>query len=151
MIKHNEATELCITNGQEPTVVGWQTYIGTWKLPALDTLFVMLNNPPTPIQLNGLPPNIIPLTPTEKTITCKLRNNKQVTITRLQVEILPNFAMTDYTSQGKTREFNVVDLSNCRSHQAYYTALSRSASAQGTLILQDFDEWKIKGKASGAL
>ncbi|KAF8224381.1 hypothetical protein L208DRAFT_1311889 [Tricholoma matsutake] len=59
--------------------------------------------------------------------------------------------MTDYTSQGKTRLFNVVDINSSRSHQSYYTALSRSASAAGTVILQGFDAKKITGGASGAL
>ena len=54
-------------------------------------------------------------------------------------------------SQGKTRPFNLVDLHNLRTHQAYYTALSRSSSADGTLILQGFDPSKITGKISGAL
>ena len=113
MIKYNEATELGITNGQDATVVGWQSYPGIWKLPVLDTLFVELTNPPKPIQLDDLPPNIIPLTRSEKTISCKLKNDRVLTINRAQIEILPNFAMTDYASQGKTREYNVVDLSNC--------------------------------------
>ena len=78
-------------------------------------------------------------------------NDNTITISRSQVEVLPNFAMTDYASQGKTRQNNVVDLSHCRSHQAYYTALSRSASAEGTIILQNFEEMKITGKASGDL
>lgn len=59
--------------------------------------------------------------------------------------------MTDYTSQGKTRKWNVVDLQNSDSHQSYYTALSRSSSAAGTLILQGFDARKVTGGASGAL
>ncbi|KAF8867602.1 hypothetical protein BD779DRAFT_1464056 [Infundibulicybe gibba] len=59
--------------------------------------------------------------------------------------------MTDYASQGKTRINNVVDLNNCYTHQSYYTALSRSASAAGTIILQGFDGRKITGGASGAL
>lgn len=66
MIKHNEATELCITNGQDATIAGWQSYLGAWDLPVLDTLFVLLTNPTTPIQIDGLPPNIIPLTRSEK-------------------------------------------------------------------------------------
>ena len=45
--------------------------------------------------------------------------------------------MTD-ASQGKTTPNNVVDLTNCTSHQLYYTALSRSASAAGTVIVQSF-------------
>jgi hypothetical protein len=59
--------------------------------------------------------------------------------------------MTDYASQGKTRPQNPVDLNNCRSHQAYYTALSWSSTAEGTVILQGFDSKKITGRASGAL
>ena len=65
--------------------------------------------------------------------------------------MLPNFAMTDYASQGKTRPDNVVDLTNCTSHQSYYTALSRSASAAGTIIVQSFSPGPIMGGASGWL
>ncbi|KAF8227011.1 hypothetical protein L208DRAFT_1298865 [Tricholoma matsutake] len=59
--------------------------------------------------------------------------------------------MTDYASQGKTRPENVVDLSYSRSHQAYYTALSRSSTTAGTLILTGFHSHKSTGGASGAL
>jgi hypothetical protein len=59
--------------------------------------------------------------------------------------------MTDFGSQGKTRLFNVAYLNNLSSHQGYYTALSRSATASGTLILQSFDARKITGGCSGAL
>jgi hypothetical protein len=74
-----------------------------------------------------------------------------VQISRTQVEVLVNFSMTDFGSQGKTRPYNVVDLNNLLTHQSYYTALSRSATAQGTVILQGFDPHKITGYASGAL
>jgi len=40
---------------------------------------------------------------------------------------------------------NFVDLNNCYSHQSYYTALSHSTSAAGTIILQGFDTKKITG------
>jgi hypothetical protein len=64
---------------------------------------------------------------------------------------LLNFSMTDYTSQGKTRPKNPVDLSNCRSHQSYYTCLSRSATADGTVIVQSFSPRLITCGASGYL
>ncbi|KAI5827105.1 hypothetical protein K523DRAFT_203232, partial [Schizophyllum commune Tattone D] len=51
--------------------------------------------------------------------------------------------MTDYSSQGKTRPDNVVNLTNSRSHQAYYTALSRSSSALGTAIVSSFNDLMI--------
>ncbi|KAJ7709292.1 hypothetical protein B0H16DRAFT_1275161, partial [Mycena metata] len=59
--------------------------------------------------------------------------------------------MTDYASQGKSRALNVVDLTNCRDHRAYYVALSRGTSAAGTIILQNFDEKKITSGMSGYL
>ncbi len=62
--------------------------------------------------------------------------------------------MTDYASQGKTRPYNVVDLSNCKSHQVWYTALSHSVTAEGTIILVDIMEVSkhlIQNRASGEL
>jgi hypothetical protein len=151
MIKCNVATELCITNGQEGTVAGWQAAIGKQNQRILDVLFVKLKSPPKEVQLEGLPLNVVPLTCSTVSMTCNLPIGINVPLTRSQVEVLPNFAMTDFASQGKTRPHNIVDLNNCRSHQAYYTALSRSSTAEGTVILQGFETKKITGKASGAL
>ena len=151
IIKYNVATELGITNGQEGTVVGWQSCKGNRGQKMLETVFIKLTNPPFDIKIPGLPQNIVPMTCSTNTITCSLPDDSKIQISRKQVEILPNFAMTDYASQGKTRKWNPVDLNNCRSHQAYYTALSRSATAEGTVILQGFDTRKITEKASGAL
>ena len=67
------------------------------------------------------------------------------------MSVLPNFAMTDYASQGKTRPVNVIDLHSCCSHMAYYTAISRGSSAQKTAIIQPFDETKITKGTSGYL
>ena len=124
IIKCNAATELCITNGQESTVVGWKPSLGKLKQKMLDIVYIKLRNPPSKIQLDGLPENVVPLTHSTISITCKLPDDTKITIVRTQVEILPNFAMTDFAAQGKTRPFNPVDLNNCCSHQAYYTALS---------------------------
>jgi hypothetical protein len=151
MIKCNVATELCITNGQEASIVGWQSSVGQHNQNILDVLFVKLKSPPKPVQIAGLPDDVVPLTKSMMSITCKLPDGGKVSISRSQVEVLPNFAMTDFASQGKTREYNPVDVNNCRSHQAYYTALSRSSTARGTVILQGFDPKKITGRASGAL
>ena len=150
IIRLNSATKLCMTKGQEAIVYDWQATKGSRGQCMLDTLFVKLVNPPQTMQLDNLPENVVPLTRTSTNTQC-LPNDATVNISRSQVEVLPNFAMTDYTSQGKTRIFNVVDLSNARSHQSYYTALSRSALAAGTVILQGFDTYKITGGASGVL
>ncbi|EFI27280.1 hypothetical protein CC1G_14752 [Coprinopsis cinerea okayama7 len=67
------------------------------------------------------------------------------------VEVLPNFSMTDFASQGKTRQYNVVDLSPCKTHQSFYTALSRGVSAQGTVIVQEFSTQPITGGINGTM
>ena len=59
--------------------------------------------------------------------------------------------MTDYAAQGRTRANNVVELNNCRDHQSYYTCLSQSATAEGTIILQGFHSTKITGGAHDTL
>jgi hypothetical protein len=151
MIRNNFATELCITRGQEGYVCGWQSKLGSKNQLILDTLFVKLSNPPKTIQFNDLPQNVVPIPQTSTSIEVSLPNDTSIRILRSQVETSLNFSMTDYASQGKTRSFNVVDLHNLRTHQAYYTAISRSSSADGTLILQGFDPSKITGKISGAL
>jgi hypothetical protein len=151
MIRVNSATELCMTKGQEAVVHSWQASRTADGTPVLDTLFVRLVNPPSQIQLDNLPLNVVPITQTSVTTSCLLPDDTSLTCSCNQVEVLPNWAMTDYASQGKTRPENVVDLSYSRSHQAYYTALSRSSTAAGTLILTGFHPHKITGGASGAL
>jgi uncharacterized protein DUF6570/helitron helicase-like protein/PIF1-like helicase len=151
MIRHNYATEICMTRGQEGYVVGWQSKTGSKGQRTLDTLFIELKNPPAEIHIDGLPKNIVPLYPTTNSIQVYLPNDERYYISRTQVEVLVNFAMTDFGSQGKTRPYNVTYLNNLSSHQGYYTALSRSATASGTLILQGFDAKKITGGCSGAL
>ena len=151
MIRHNYATEICMTRGQEGYVAGWQSKTGSKGQRTLDTLFIELKNPPAEVHIDGLPKNTVPLYPTTNSIQAYLPNDERFHILRTQVEVLVNFAMTDFGSQGKTRLYNVSYLDNLSSHQGYYTALSRSATASGTLILQGFDARKITGGCSGAL
>ncbi len=159
MIHLNSATELGITKGQEGYVYSWEESTGSRSQKILDILFVRLASPPEPIHIPGLPVNVVPLLRTSSAISCMLRDDTKININRSQVEIMPNFAMTDYCSQGKTRIQNPVDLNNCRSHQSYYTVISCSASYDGILILPDytdcnhvaFDPKKIQGRCSGHL
>ena len=151
MIRNNDATELCITKGQEATVVGWDSSIGPFDKPVLDTLFIKLTNPPQEVNLPGLPTNIVPLTRVSTKIVCTLKSGLKISIQRQQVLVLPNFAMTDYSSQGKTRDKNVVHPSRCRNHQSYYTCLSRSSNAKGTILLAAPDTKKITKGISGNL
>jgi hypothetical protein len=151
MIRCNIATELCITKGQEALVYGWQATTGSNGQQVLETLFVKLVNPPSSVHFDGLPENVIPITPTSTIVVCSLPDDTKVCITQHHVEVLPKFSMTDHASQGMTCPINVADLQYCQSHQPYYTTLSRSASAARALILQSFHPHMVTGRVSNAL
>jgi Helitron helicase-like domain at N-terminus/PIF1-like helicase len=151
MIRNNDATELCITKGQEGHIVGWKSGIGPRGQMVLETLFVKLDRPAKNINIEGLPENVVPLMKIKKSVKCTFPNGVSIPIRRSQVQVLPNFAMTVYSSQGKTRPDNVVILNSCRDHLSYYTALSRSATAEGTIIVQGFNPNKITCGAHGSL
>ncbi|KAJ7452797.1 hypothetical protein FB451DRAFT_1050601 [Mycena latifolia] len=151
MLRSNDATEMCITKGQEGLVVGWDESVGPIGQRILDTLFVQLVKPPRNIQVEGLPPNIVPLVRTVTHITVLLADDTLLSVLREQVVALLNFGMTDYTSQGKSREHNPVELANCKDHRSYYVALSRGFTAKGTIIVQGFTAKKITSGISGYL
>ena len=151
MIRNNDATELCITKGQEGHIVGWTSGIGLRGQTILDTLFVKLDRPAKDIHIEGLPKNVVPLMRIKKSVNCTFANGVSVPIRRSQVHVLPNFAMTVYSSQGKTRPTNVMILNSCCDHLSYYTALSRSSTAEGTVIIQGFNPSKITCGAHGSL
>ncbi|KAJ6619606.1 hypothetical protein B0H10DRAFT_1946658 [Mycena sp. CBHHK59/15] len=79
------------------------------------------------------------------------RHNSLLSLTWEQVMVLPNFATTDYASQGKSRNPNVVHLNNSKNHHNYYVALSQGYTAEGTAIIQGFDPKKITSGISGHL
>jgi hypothetical protein len=151
MLRNNDATELCITKGQEGTVAGWQSYVGPHGKLVLDTLFIRLTNPPHMVNFAGLPENVVPIPKMSQTIECTMKSDQIRKVEREQCCVLPNFSMTDYASQGKTRPYNPVDLQHSKSHQSYYTCLSRCASAKGTLIVQSLQPSVITGGCSGWL
>ena len=138
-----------MTKGQEGHVAGWQSLMGSHGQLVLDTLFVKLDKPARTIKIESLPENIVPLTRISKFILCVTPSDHALRISHSQVPILPNFAMTDYASQGKTCLINVIDLSSCCDHLSYYTCLSRGSTAEGTIIVQGFGEHKITYGASG--
>ncbi|KAH9946847.1 hypothetical protein B0H21DRAFT_778851 [Amylocystis lapponica] len=130
MIKNNEATECGVTNGAEGIAVGWrvQPCPADSDKQSLDTLFVKLTAPPFSIQLEGLPENVVPIMHQAQGVSWTMPDGTHLSISRDQAAVLPNFAMTDFNSQGRTRPDNVCDLQNCRSYQSVYTCLSRGST-----------------------
>ncbi|KZT31030.1 hypothetical protein SISSUDRAFT_965308, partial [Sistotremastrum suecicum HHB10207 ss-3] len=152
MIKNNVAVECGVTNGAEALVVGWKAnehVLEDYKFSVLDVVFVRLKNPVKSIQLGGLPENVVPIYRRKVTIKCMLQNDNEMPISRTQVPLVLNFAMTDFNSQGRTRPQNPLELSECRTFQSIYTCLSRSPSLAGTLILSGLDTKKIRRLIQG--
>jgi hypothetical protein len=110
MICANSATELSITKGQEAVVHSWDSTADSKGKNVLNTLFVQLLNPPTDVNIDGLSQHVVPLMKNSVPTSVQLPDDTCLNISQNQVEVLPNFAMTDYALQGKTRLQNVVDL-----------------------------------------
>jgi hypothetical protein len=91
MIRNNDATELCITKGQEGYVVGWQTSDSPYGTQILDTLFVKLDKPAKNIKLDGLPENVVPLTRTSRSITCTTPSGIEIPLIWSQIQVLLDF------------------------------------------------------------
>ncbi|KIK58936.1 hypothetical protein GYMLUDRAFT_170278 [Collybiopsis luxurians FD-317 M1] len=151
IIRYNVATELNITKGQRATVYSWHASKGQYGNLVLDTLFVQLEKPPTPVNLDGLPTNVVPLLPRKNAGYVLLLDDSKLYVTRLQIDVLPGFAMTAYASQGHSMDKVTIMLNSLRDHHAFYTALSRCRSVANTTILQGFDPRIITGGASGSL
>ncbi|KAF8572733.1 hypothetical protein K439DRAFT_1650093 [Ramaria rubella] len=66
LLKHNIATPCCVTNGAEEL---------TKDKKILDVLFVKLKNPPSPIKLDGLPLNVVPIGRAAQDVICCLPND----------------------------------------------------------------------------
>ncbi|KAJ3556734.1 hypothetical protein NM688_g1860 [Phlebia brevispora] len=131
MLKSNEATKLCVTNGAEATVYDWDAHMLEDSREVLDTIFLQLKDPPREISIADLPLNVVPVPVTTERIHCLLPNDTSIWITWRQAPILPNFAMTDFASQGWTRPVNPVDIRH-----------------SGTIILALFDKQKLTGELS---
>ncbi|KAF9455474.1 hypothetical protein BDZ94DRAFT_1205685, partial [Collybia nuda] len=86
MIRNNDATELCITKGQEGTVYGWTSSSGPDGQIILDTVFVKLIDPPKTVNIKGLPENVVPLSRSIDKVFCGLPNDTTIYITREQVQ-----------------------------------------------------------------
>src|SRR5271168_4239104 len=153
MIRNNDATELCITKGQEGHVVGWKSAIGSRGQLVLKHFMSSLIDLQKILILKACQKMyyVVPLMKIKRSVKCTFPNGVSIPIRRSQVQVLPNFARTVYSSQGKTRPDNVVILNSCRDHLSYYTALSRSSTAEGTIIIQGFNPNKITCGAPGYL
>ncbi|EIM81554.1 uncharacterized protein STEHIDRAFT_66222, partial [Stereum hirsutum FP-91666 SS1] len=151
LIKYNEATEAGVTNGAEGFVVGWNAHPISEEKQTLDTLFVRLKLTASTVKVKGLPDNVVPVSAYTKSIGVKLSDDTVVRVSRTQIPVVLNFAMTDYGSQGRSRPSNPFDPGECKSHQSLYTCLSRGTSWKSTVLVRPIPDNVGKGILSEQL
>ena len=70
-------------------------------------------------------------------------SGKKCTIKRVQLPILPAFAMTAHKSQGLTLPSALIDLESCRGSESPYVMISRVRSLDDLLIMRPFQKDRI--------
>ena len=75
----------------------------------------------------------------------------QVSVSRLQVPLLPAYAYTDYKSQGRSLDSAIIDPASASTLQGVYVMLSRVRSLSGLIILRPFKPDKIEQRMSQEL
>jgi hypothetical protein len=98
---------------------------------------------PNGIQLPDLPPNVVPILPNNKIAPMRITvNGKRFTVSRLQLRLLPGWAMTIDKCQGQNMPKSITDLSsppsagNRLTASHVYVALSRSQGRDDLRMLR---------------
>jgi len=153
MVLLNVATEAEIANGtrgeihdiildqREDTSVPDEDGIIQLKYPPAMILFKPDRT--TSLAFTGLPPGIIPLTPSQAKFAVTNRTGQRVLVQRRQYAMTAGYAFTDYKSQGQTIEYVIIDIgrppTGSISPFSIYVALSRSRGRDTIRLLRDFD------------
>ena len=135
-----------ILRGCRGTVMGWSNVdlqdpdTNIWnKLPAV--LLVCFETPHV-WQVDGLPPNTLPIAPVRNTWYLDAgRTNPQLAISRRQFPLAPAFASTAHSAQGQTIRQGVIADLQIGIHGnplTSYVALTRVQSRQHLLIYRPF-------------
>lgn len=109
----------------------------------------------TKLTFEGLPPGVIPLTPSLATFTATGRTGKSFKLARRQYAMTAGYAFTDYKLQGQTIEYVIIDIgkppTGTLSPFSAYVALSRSRGRDTVRLLRDFDDNLFQNHPSEAL
>ncbi len=135
-----------ILDPEEPPV-GDSSIVHLHRLP-LYVLVRMLRT--CAFQLAGLDEGVIPVQPMANTMRIKLNINPktgkgiQRTVHRRQYPITPAYAFTDYSAQGQTLPYVLVDIASPPTGGLnlfnVYVALLRSSGRETIRLLRDFDD-----------
>ena len=109
----------------------------------------------TKLVFPGLPPGVIPLTPSLAPFTVLGRTGKRFKVSRYQYTMTTGYAFTDYKSQSQTIEYVIIDIgrppTGSLSPFSVYVALSRSRGRETIRLLRDFNPNLFQNHPSEAL
>ena len=98
---------------------------------------------PTKLTFGGLPPGIIPLTPSIANFMVTGRMGKKYKLKGHQYAMTPGYAYTDYKLQSQTIKYVIIDIGKPPTRSlllfSIYVALSRSRGRDTIRLLRNFD------------
>ena len=165
MVLLNLATEADIANGtrgkiqniilNEREQISGADEDGSIKLKYPPAMIVFKPDKGMKLIFKGLPPGLIPLTPSLAKFSVTSRTGKIFKIVRRQYAMTAGYAFTDYKSQGQTIEYVIINIgkppTGSLSPFSVYVALSRSRGRNTIRLLRDFDINLFQNHPSEAL
>jgi len=116
---------------------------GIIKLKYLPAMLLFKPDRTTKLTFPGLPPGIIPLTPSLAKFSKTERTGKKVRVKRRQYAMTAGYAFTDYKSQGQTIEYVIIDIgkppTGSLSPFSVHVALLQSRGRDTIRLLRNFD------------
>ena len=152
MVTLNILTDLDVANGVRGRIEGVVLDERERLIQTKDSHIASLQYPPRYVlvkldrtkapALDGLPQNVIPITPVKKTFVIN-REGTKVSVTRSQLPLTLAYAFTDYRSQGQTLQPVIIDIGpppfGSLTPFNMYVALSRGTSRDHIRLLREFD------------
>ncbi|ORY40823.1 hypothetical protein BCR33DRAFT_661522, partial [Rhizoclosmatium globosum] len=138
LIKRNLSVGSGVTNGAEGTVISWTMteHPHFQGMQVANVIYAKLLGKYSDVVFDEiLGPGIVPLVPVENYITVNVPDFGKIRILRRMHQILPNFSMSDFASQGKGRKYNIFWGEQIDRIQSLYTMASRSTDPSTTAIL----------------
>ena len=94
--------------------------------------------------------DVVPIFPESSTFQWVV-GGTSITVSRLQLPLLPAYSYTDYKSQGRSLNEAIVDPASASSLQGLYVMLSRVRTLTGLAILRPFKSGKLNQRLSQEL
>ena len=161
MVLLNLATEADIAGKIQNIILNEREQIsgadedGSIKLKYPPAMIVFKPDKGMKLIFKGLPPGLIPLTPSLAKFSVTSRTGKIFKIVRRQYAMTAGYAFTDYKSQGQTIEYVIINIgkppTGSLSPFSVYVALSRSRGRNTIRLLRDFDINLFQNHPSEAL